>query len=317
MSDTLPVLVAVDGSEGSAAAVRYGAVTAQRLERPLRLLHVAPDYLPVAALMPLTASFTTTELEAVGHAVLDDALVIAHSVLPAEQVSASVTVGDRIPGILTAAGRAVLLVLGDDRTPLIERVSVGTVIGTIAARADVPVVSVPAGWMESPDAGRHHRIVVGVKDYERVPQELLRHAFWLAHEQGAVLELVFAWDVPPAYGGMVSAALDYPGWQAMIDHELRRACSAAQADHPDVEVETSAWHGQPAHILRERSRHADLLLLTRRAHGFLLGHFGSTGRALLRESACPVEVVPVAEIGTEVPISGTTASAPAGAGGVG
>jgi hypothetical protein len=91
---------------------------------------------------------------------------------------------------------------------------------------------------------------------------------------------------------MVCPLLEISGWQRMIDRRLRGLLAAAGL--PADDVDTSAWLGRPAVVLRERSAAADLLLLGRRASGMPGGHLGTTARALLRDSVCPVEVLPVA-----------------------
>lgn len=53
-------------------------------------------------------------------------------------------------------------------------------------------------------------------------------------------------------------------------------------------------HAHPARAIVEASAHADLVLLARRPHAFPGGHLGGTARAVLRESSCPVEILPPA-----------------------
>ena len=61
---------------------------------------------------------------------------------------------------------------------------------------------------------------------------------------------------------------------------------------PDVTIETRAERGRPADVLEKASHDSDLLLVAR-ARTWVPGHhLGSVARAVLREAACPVEVVP-------------------------
>lgn len=294
-----PVVVAVDGSAQDADAIRYGAGAARRADAPLVLVHVVPRY-AIAALSPYDIPLSDAEIEAIGRDILHGAVEIAQSVLPEAQVSPKLVLGEVVPCLVEEAAGASLLVLGDDRLSTMERLSTGSVIGPVAAHSVTGVVSVPVGWTERP-AGERRRILVGVKDYERVPASLLRAAFTIAQEQDADLELAHVWNLPGAYGEVVTSILDYPSWQAMVDRHLHAQLAPIRAEFPGVEVRTSAWFGQVAHVLRERSADADLLLLTRRDHAFPFGHFGSTGRALLRASTCPVEVLPIPETSLEAP----------------
>lgn len=288
-----PVVVGVDGSAQDADAIRYGAQAARRADVPLVLVHVVPRY-AIAALSPYDVPLGDDEIEAIGRDILHGAVEIAERDLPASQVSPKLVLGEVVPGLIEEAAEAGLLVLGDDRLTTMERLATGSVIAPVAARAVTPVVSVPIGWAARP-AGERRRILVGVKDYERVPTSLLQAAFTIAQEQDADLELAHVWNLPGAYGEVVASILDYPSWQAMVDRHLHDQLAPYRAQFPGVEVRTSAWFGQVAHVLRERAEHADLLVLTRRDHGFPFGHFGSTGRALLRACTCPVEVLPIPE----------------------
>jgi nucleotide-binding universal stress UspA family protein len=289
-----PVLVAVDGSEGTSAAIRYAAAEAHRLDAPLRLIHVVPDYLPVAALMPLAPAYDPDTLRAVGRDVLHEYLEVARALYPDGRVDGVVVVGQPAAALVEAAHRARLIVLGSDQTALMERIAVGSVVSGVSARATVPVVTVPAVW-RAPQQGDQARVVVGVKRYDAPPAALLRSALRLAAERDARVEVVHVWEFPATYGDLAITMIDLPAWQQLIEKDLREACAALQAEVPGVEVTVTARCGQAAQIIAERAQGASMLVIARRAHAFPVGHFGSTGRALLHHPVCPVEVLPIAE----------------------
>ena len=300
MNDSRPVLVCVDRSSAMPAAVRYAAVAALRLDRSLELLHVAPDHLSMAALAPLSAAPAAEGFAAVAEATLSAAEAVARDLLPAGRVTRVLVTGDRGYRITDASKDAVLVVLGDDREPTLDRMAFGSLIAEVAASSEVPVVTVPEGWSEPvsetlPPGGRAtRRIVVGIKDDQRVPEELMLRAFELAHRQHAVLELVHVWDMAPVYGQVVASLMDMPAWSALVEDHLDAAATVARAAYPGVVVATTVTYGRPANVLRDISRRADLLLLARPRHD-VLHHLGSTGRSVLRSVLCPVEVLPVLE----------------------
>jgi hypothetical protein len=72
---------------------------------------------------------------------------------------------------------------------------------------------------------------------------------------------------------------------------LSERLAAWQAAYQDVDVRIDVRHMRPADALVAASRHSDLLLLGRgERHGY--GQPSSLTRALIRESLCPLEVVP-------------------------
>ena len=62
--------------------------------------------------------------------------------------------------------------------------------------------------------------------------------------------------------------------------------------YPDVQVRVEVVHGQAAYALVGLSAEADLLIVSRPAHGGFVHSLGATARAVIRDAACPVEVVP-------------------------
>lgn len=293
-----PIIVGVDGSEGSLTAVRYGAREAARAGCELHLVHVAPSYLPVAGLVPSAGTVSVKEFEGIGRTILKEAAVAAYEFLPRARVRTILRLGLRVPEVLDAARGGRLLVVGDDRTPVVARLIVGRFIGVLAAKSQIPVVSVPANWKQHDDAA-DHRVVLALKDPQRIPAGLLRAGFQAAADHDATLEITHVWNMPAGYGALVTSMMDDPSWQSTIERSVRRLVAPLRAEFPDVSYTTTSKYGQAAHILCEAGRGADLLLLSRRAHGFPLGHFGATGRALLRAATCPVEVLPIAERSAE------------------
>jgi nucleotide-binding universal stress UspA family protein len=72
---------------------------------------------------------------------------------------------------------------------------------------------------------------------------------------------------------------------------LSERLAAWQAAYQDVDVRIDVSHMRPADALVAASRHSDLLLLGRgERHGY--GQLSSLTHALMRESLCPLEVVP-------------------------
>lgn len=288
------IVVGVNGSVGSLTAVRYAAAEAARIGCDLRIVHIAPSYLPIEGLVPV-ATLRAEDFAAVGEAILTSSAEPAYEILPPGRVTTTLRAGYRTSGLLQAARNARLLVVGDDRTRFLARIAVGEFIAGLAAATSVPLVSVPQEWSAPADPTGEHRVVLAIKDPQRIPPELLRAGFEAARDNDAILEIIHVWDIPRGYGALVTSMMEDAAVQSILERSVRAMSETLLAEFPSVRFTTSSRYGQAAHILRAQTRGATLLLIARRAHAFPVGHFGATGRALLRESECPVQVLPMSE----------------------
>ena len=286
-----PVLVGVNGSPASSSAIRYAAQEAQRLGTSLKLFHVVPNYVPIAPMHPLAPS----DLAAAGREILNRAMTDAHKFLDPTRATASLHFGPRIPVVLELAEHARLVVLGSQERTVLDRLLTASTLVGVASGAGCPVVAVPQSWTPTPE---QHSVLVGVKSTER-SAELVRRALEVAAERDARLVLVHAYELPTEYDDLITARVDEDEWAARARRTIERTTSGIRDSYPKVPVEIRVIHGQPGRVLQVASEEADLLLLARRHRGFPLGHLGGTGRALLREAHCPVEVVPPADEPTD------------------
>lgn len=282
----LPVVAGIDGSGNGAAVVRYAAAEAKRTGSALLLVHVIPDCVAMSAMLPLAP----WELEAKARAIVETAVDVASATLPPDRITTSLLDGARTTCLVRAGDGASQIVLGREARSNLQRVVTGATTIGVAARAACPTIAVPPDWEARPRAGR---VVAGIKTTGH-SEALLRHAFIAASRLGAELVLMHAWEMPSGYDDLIAGRVAREAWSDALRHEVEQPLAAWRAAFPEVAVHLEVVHGQAARLLRDASGDADLLLLTRRVHGLPGGHLGGTGRLLLRESACPVEVVPLA-----------------------
>lgn len=288
-----PVVVGVDGSAGSLMAVQYAVAEATRVGAGVRLVHVTPDYTPSTPMLPLIRD----DFEQVGRRVLREATAVVAETAPSCEVSTVLRVGATVSTLLDAADGAHLVVLGREHRSRLESVFTGSTTVGAAGRAACPVVSVPPAW--TPGESRD-RVVVGVRSPSH-STELLGRAYAAAEARGARLVVLHAWKLPNAYDEIVEARTHANDRVAEIEAEIDPLLDVLRRSHPTVEVELSVVHEQPVRALLRVAAGADLLVILRRSHGMpLTAHLGGTGRALLHEAACPVEVVPPQEVLTEM-----------------
>ena len=147
--------------------------------------------------------------------------------------------------------------------------------------------------MPARSAERVARIVAGV-DGSPSSITALRWAIRHAELTGATIDAVIAWEFPMATGGM--------GWAPVsgIDDtdyaELAaKALSAAVGElnpPPGVIVHQMVVEGNPAQVLLDSAKDADLLVVGNRGHGgFADALIGSVGVRCLHHATCPVVVV--------------------------
>ena len=129
-----PILVGVDGSRASSAAIRYAAHEALGLGAPLRLVHVLAEFVPMAPMVPLMPS----DLEDTGRAILARAVDEACALLPAAQVSSSLIHGPRVRALAQVAIGARLIAFGHERHPTLDRLLTGATVTGVAASRGMP-----------------------------------------------------------------------------------------------------------------------------------------------------------------------------------
>ncbi|OIJ27623.1 universal stress protein [Nocardioides luteus] len=293
MSERDRIMVAVDGGEGGRAAARYAAGRARRSGADLWLVHVVDLAIATGVFYPYGYSGLADQIREAGVTALAHAEKEAAEIVGAEHVTSTLRDGGVVTELVHAAAESTMVVLGDERHHGLSRIVTGSVSGRVASRAPVPVVVVPADWPAERD---NRMVVVAVADCE-ASTDLVVRGLEEAVERDGGLVIVHSWDVPAVYYDSTLGQLDAAGVLADARHRLMQTLERARQLVPNS-AGVDAWievrRGQAAQIITESSKDAALLVIGRRGHAFPLRRLGGTGHALLRESSCPVEVVPPA-----------------------
>lgn len=286
----LPLVVGVDGSEGSLAAIDWAVDDAARRGLPLRLVY-ASLWQRYEGALPTGSTERPAERVLAEHIVAaaaerarrrDPDVKVSTDILPEEAASALLHEGNNASALVTGVrGRGEL-------TGLL----LGSVSLAVAARAHCPVIVVRGD--RTGLAGGHERILLGAGD-PGTCGEAVRFAFRQAQARAATLDAVRAWRCP------AHATADSPllAGQPAQQHQERAALlleallADAEAGHPEVRVRRTTVEG-PAHtVLVHRSAAADLVVVgARRRTGHFGLQLGRIGHTLLHHAACPVAVVP-------------------------
>ncbi|MBB4785450.1 nucleotide-binding universal stress UspA family protein [Streptomyces rapamycinicus] len=261
------VVVGVDGSSSSNAAVVQAAREAQRRRAKLRVVHAFSW--PVG---PMYAPLDPSPFNRMAH----DAAQHAESVAPGVEATGTVMIGGAV-SVLTAESRAAdLVVVGSRGLGGFIGILLGSTAVSLAAHGECPVLVV----REEPD--HIGPIVLGV-DGSPHGEEAIDFAFAEAALRRTEIVAMHAWlpDYAPAGTGVESA-----------ERLLALALAGRREKYPDVVVGQDVVSGETREALIEASRTAQLMVVGARGRGGFSGLLlGSVSQALLHHAHCPVAVV--------------------------
>ena len=275
------VIVGVDGSNGSAVALRWA------LDHADQLGDIEPATTFVTGPMVREAG----PPEAGGDPYRSEATRQLRSSLDSHApwlVDAGAVIEHRAgPGLVKAAAASELLVVGTrgwgDRADL----SVGSVGSYCARHSTVPVALIPA---EVPTLHDHLDVVVGF-DGSPHSQDALR--WMLTHlRRSARVTVVRALTDESVAGEVLASSAGSA--EETARNEIERGVAAVLDDVPGhPPVETAVLSGDPRAVLRSASSGADLLVVGARGHDVLeLLLLGSVVSALAHHPTIPTIVVP-------------------------
>ena len=269
-----PVVVGVDGSAGSLAALDWATDEALRHDRPLRIVHAFEGPLLHVALEPAPYAPSESGLRHTAEAVLADAKTRVEIGAPRLAVTVDLPVGTPAATLVNASQGAATLVLGSRGQGGISGLRLGSVAATLLAHAHCPVVVV----RPFPASISRDRVVVGV-DGSDAGESALGYAFAEASLSGLGLTAVHATTDETAG----------PRESEMMVKALRMWADF----YPDVALDARVVLGHPAHVLITEATQAVLVVIGARGRGGFPGLLlGSVSQTVPGYADCPVAVVP-------------------------
>lgn len=290
-ADLRPVVVGVDDSPGSAAALIWALADAAARSAPLRIV-CAYQWLP--SYLPLPGVTVAPELDA-GHLRRAAEVVVAKAldrIGPADPRRSEVWVtGEAIEGraasvLVAAAEDAALVVLGSRHLRAFGSAVLGSVGAAVAARAACPVVVVrgPAG-----DPVEDARVIVGV-DGTDAARDVLRFAFSYASRHRVGLRAVLCWRPDPLATMIWRPEPPVP---TQAEARLSEILAGWREQFPEVLAQQSVVRDHPVAGLVAASSAQHLLVVGSKTSQAMLGTLlGSVSQGLLHHATCPVAVVP-------------------------
>ena len=283
-----PVVVGVDGTPPSLAAVELAAREATLRRRPLCLLHAFSWPFLSAPLGPSPSGPPEGGLRRQAERILADGYTRAHAVAPDLAIHGELVTGEAAAVLLDAARTAGLVVVGDRGLGGFTGLLVGSVAVHLAAHGSCPVlVARGTGDPAAP-------ILLGV-DGSHANDPAVRFAFEEAALRGTPLVVLHAWTHPVSTGpgDMLPLVYDPVEVEAEEARVLAEALAGWHDKYPDVVVHRRLSHAGARRALIEAAHGAQLVVVGTRGHGGFTGLLlGSVSQALLHHAACPVAVVP-------------------------
>jgi nucleotide-binding universal stress UspA family protein len=275
------VVVGVDGSRPSDAAVLWAARYAACARRPLRIVSAIGDLRPGERLFDPTEA--RHERRICARRVADAALVLARRSAPELRVATLTPNGDARQALVGLSGQAAIVVVGTRGHGPVTSLLLGSVSAAVSAHAASPVAVVRPP--------RHHAtgIVVGVSG-DGSDQTAVDFAADLASMYGAPLDAVHAWRWD---GASLDGVTDAQRREALTRHERTLSatlCGLAEK-YPDVDVHQHLADGTAVAALVHWSETADVVVVGSRGRTSTVGLVGSVGRAVAEHAPSTVVVV--------------------------
>ncbi|WP_433258124.1 universal stress protein [Streptosporangium sp. CA-135522] len=282
---TAHVVVGVDGSPSSQAAVEWAAADAVRRGCALRIVQACEPWIYDIPLQ--TPPGFRDSMSEYYQGVLEEAAALARERAPGVEGDTVLETGRPVEILQREAADAEQLVLGSRGRGGFTGLLLGSVSLALAGHVAVPVVVVRGDQERTYD-----EVVVGfdASSHSAAP---LEYAFEEAVRRGARLHAIHTWQMPVTGQG---AAVYAPLIEEISEAGQRRAADTLapwRDKYPQVKVEETAVYGHPVAVICEASQTADLVVVGSRGLGRLgAAVLGSVSHGVLHHARCPVAVVP-------------------------
>ncbi|MFC8848527.1 MULTISPECIES: universal stress protein [unclassified Micromonospora] len=276
-TDRTPVVVGTDGSAEADRAVRQAAREASWRGLPLRVVHAFIWPLFNVPLDPPKLGPPGGGLRNQANRIVKRAVDLARAQAPGIEVTGAVVDGAAQAVMVGEVRAAEMLVLGSRGLGGFSGLLLGSVAMEVTPHATCPVLVVRG------EPVLRGPVVVGV---DGSPHGGAALAFALAEAgwRQVAVRAVHAYGPVDGHGG------DEP--DRAESRLLAESVTRCYDRHPDVPVEQLTLPGQPAPILLDAARDAQLVVVGARGRGGFAGLLlGSVSHSLLHHAPCPVAVV--------------------------
>jgi nucleotide-binding universal stress UspA family protein len=281
------VVVGVDGSAASDAAIPWAAHEAAMRGLPIKLINVVAPTLVSSAMAPNDTITQGQEDQA--RQIIDQARRVVDEVAGEKprEIHTEVRYASVVPTLVDASNDAQMIVVGRSGLGAWGPDVLGSVTSGLLHHAHCPVAVVHAPESAQHEIREDAPILVGI-DGSAASEAAVALAFDEALHRGVPLVALHAWSdvaVFPILG------MDWRTYRDEGDEVLGERLAGWQERYPEVQVHRRLVCDVPARWLIDDSKDAQLVVLGSRGRGGYAGmHLGSVSSAVLQSVRAPVIV---------------------------
>jgi nucleotide-binding universal stress UspA family protein len=279
------IVVGVDGSAASDAAVFWAARDAAMRNLPLTVVHMFKTYVPTFPQIPMPSGVAEWQ-EDDGRKILEQAVKIAKDAVPTDQkiaITSEVKGSPPVPTLVGMSQEAEMIVVGSNGRGAVGRALLGSVSSGVVHGAKCPVAVIRAEASYTPSSDRAP-VLVGI-DCSPASELALAIAFDEASFRGVELTALHAWSDVAVY------QIPWVDWKDEAERSLAEYLAGWQERYPDVKVHRVITLDHPGRALTEESESAQLVVVGSHGRGGVTGMLlGSVGNAVVHSVHTPVIV---------------------------